>query len=255
MSKFDENPYSIKTFSSGEEDKRRADFAKVFSETPIPQEQLLSNLGLYLSSKNLSRLLFMNYLYEKIIDVMGVVMEFGTHWGSNLAQFSALRGIHEPFNRHRKIIGFDTFEGFLKIDSQDGDSELMNIGHLKLPKDYASYLEKIMEFHEAENPISHIKKFEICKGDAKLELPKYLKRNPETIIALAYFDFDLYEPTRICLDLIKTRLVKGSIIGFDELNDHDSPGETTALIEVFGLNKLRLQRLPFTSRTSYFVVE
>ena len=88
-----------------------------------------------------------------------------------------------------------------------------------------------------------------------MELPKYLSEHPETIIALAYFDFDIYKPTRKCLELIKDRLVKGSILAFDELNDHDSPGETQALMEVFGLNNVRLKRLPYTSRASYFVYE
>ena len=74
-------------------------------------------------------------------------------------------------------------------------------------------------------------------------------------MALAYFDFDLYEPTRKCLEAIRPRLVKGSILGFDELNDPDSPGETRALMEVFGLNNVRLRRFPHASRVSYFVVE
>jgi hypothetical protein len=44
-------------------------------------------------------------------------------------------------------------------------------------------------------------------------------------------------------------------LGFDELNDPDSPGETLALMEVFGLNNISLKRISFTARTSYFVVE
>ena len=186
---------------------------------------------------------------------MGVVMEFGTRWGPNLGQFAALRGIYEPFNRHRKIIGFDTFAGFPKIDSKDGSSDMMEVGHLTVPENYKNYLEKTLEFQEKDNPLSHIKKFELCEGDATKTLPKYLKDNPETIIALAYFDFDVYEPTKICLEAIKPRLVKGSVLGFDELNDPDSPGETLALMEVFGLNNIQLKRFPYTSRTSYFVVE
>ena len=73
-------------------------------------------------------------------------------------------------------------------------------------------------------------------------------------MALAYFDFDLYEPTKKCLEIIRERLVKGSVVAFDELNDSDSPGETIALAETFGLSNVRLERSPFTSRTSYFVV-
>ncbi len=112
-----------------------------------------------------------------------------------------------------------------------------------------------MDMHEALNPLSHIKKFDIRKGDATQEVPNYLKDNPETIIALAYFDFDLYEPTKKVLEFIKPRLIKGSLVAFDELNDHESPGETTAVIEVLGLNNVRLKRFPHASRVSYFVVE
>ena len=247
--------YAIKTYSSSDETSARQQFAEHFRKSPIPNDQILSNMGLFLNSKALSRLLFMNHLYEQIVDVMGVVMEFGTRWGPNLGQFAALRGIYEPFNRHRKIIGFDTFAGFPKIDSKDGSSDMMEVGHLTVPENYRDYLEKTLEFQERDNPLSHIKKFELCEGDATKTLPKYLRDNPETIIALAYFDFDVYEPTRICLEAIKPRLVKGSVLGFDELNDPDSPGETLALMEVFGLNNIHLKRFPYTSRTSYFVVE
>ncbi len=247
--------YAIKTYSSLDETLTRQQLAQHFKDSPIPDDQILSNMGLFLNSKALSRLLFMNHLYEQIVDVMGVVMEFGTRWGPNLGQFAALRGIYEPFNRHRKIIGFDTFAGFPKIDSKDGGSDMMEVGHLTVPENYKDYLEKTLEFQERDNPLSHIKKFELCEGDATKTLPKYLRDNPETIIALAYFDFDVYEPTKICLEAIKPRLVKGSVIGFDELNDPDSPGETLALMEVFGLNNIQLKRFPYTSRTSYFVVE
>lgn len=247
--------YAIKTYASKTENENRIAFAEHFLKSPIPDDQILSNMGLFLNSKALSRLLFMNHLYEQIIDVMGVVMEFGTRWGPNLGQFTALRGIYEPFNRHRKIIGFDTFAGFPKIDSKDGQSDMMEIGHLTVPNNYRDYLAKTLELHENDNPLSHLKKFELCEGDATKTLPKYLKDNPETIIALAYFDFDVYEPTKICLEAIRPRLVKGSVVGFDELNDPDSPGETLAVMEVFGLNNIKLKRFPYTSRASYFVVE
>ena len=106
-----------------------------------------------------------------------------------------------------------------------------------------------------ESPISHIKKYQLIKGDATIEIGKFLKDNPETIIALAYFDLDIYEPTKICLEAIKEYLTKGSVIGFDELNLHDFPGETVALKEVFGLDRYRITRSPYSSNQSYIVIE
>lgn len=249
------NSTDIQHYSNPEEIESRNNMLELMQSCPIPREQVLSNIGLFIDSKNLSRLLFLDDLYKRIIDVQGVVMEFGTRWGQNGAVFSALRSIYEPFNRHRKIILFDTFEGFPSVSEKDGASELMQVGQLMTAKDYDSFLGAVMENQEAVNPLSHIKKYEICKGEAASRLEQYLSDNPETIISLAYFDFDLYEPTKKCLDLIKDRLVKGSILGFDELNDPDSPGETLALMESFGLRNIQLKRFRYASRVSYFVVE
>ena len=245
----------IKEYSSSQERETKEELLNLLENSPIPRDQLLSNIALYINSKNLSRILFYDHLYKKIINVPGVIMEFGTRWGQNLSLFSSLRGIYEPFHRHRKIIGFDTFTGFPNISKKDGKSDLMKKGQLDLTKNYENHLEKILDCLEKDNPMNHIKKYEICKGDAVIEVKNYLKRNPETIIALAYFDFDLYMPTKECINSIKDRLVKGSVVGFDELNDPDSPGETLALMETFKLNNIRLQRLSTTSRTSYFIVE
>ena len=87
------------------------------------------------------------------------------------------------------------------------------------------------------------------------ELEKYLDENKHTIVALAYFDFDLYDPTKRCLELIKPRLTKGTILGFDEVNDPDSPGETLAVMEALGLNNIRLKRFPYASRVSYCIID
>lgn len=251
----EEESCGIQTWESGAEQDARARLAGMLRESPIPEPQLLSNLGLFLESKNLARLLFMDFLFRQIVDVQGVVMEFGTRWGQNAALFSALRGIHDPFNRHRKIVAFDTFDGFPEIAEQDGNADLMTRGNLATTRNYREYLEGVLELHEELNPLSHIRKFELCAGDANTEVPLYLAEHPETIIALAYFDFDLYEPTRRCLEAIAPRLTRGSVVGFDELNDPDSPGETLALMETFGLRNVRIQRFPQVSRASYFVVE
>ncbi len=243
-------------YPSAEEDIIRKDFFKHFKNCPIPEDGILQNLGLFLSSKNLSRILFMNHVYQQIVNVQGVVMEFGTRWGQNISLFSALRGIYEPFNRKRKIIGFDTFTGFPHVSELDNkESRVVKEGNLTCTPNYVDYLDGIMAYQEADNPISHIKKYEIVVGDVCESIGEYMEHYPETIVALAYFDVDLYWPTKKSLEAIRNRVVKGSVLVFDELNDHDCPGETIALQEVFGLNNIRLKRLPYVSQTSYFVVE
>jgi hypothetical protein len=240
--------------SAAEVDKRN-ELLKLLKECPIPGDQLLSNLALFLDSKNLSRILGISSLFQMIVDVQGAVLEFGTRWGQNMALFSALRGIYDPFNRHRKLVCFDTFRGFPSIHEKDGKSEMMKSGNLKLTENYELYLEKILTAIDALSPLNHLKKFDLYVGDATEQIERFLKEQPHTIVALAYFDFDLYEPTKKCLQAIKPRLTKGSVLAFDEVNDPDSPGETLALMEMIGLNNVRLKKFPHVSRMSYLTIE
>ena len=244
-----------KNYSSKKELENSSNKIDLFKNNPIPDEQVMENLGLFLNSKNLSRILFMDFLYRKQIKNQGVIFDFGTRWGNNAAIFAACRGIYEPFNRHKKIVAFDTFSGFPSVHIKDGNSDMMRQGCVTVAENYQQYLDKILESQENDAPLNHIKKFETVAGDAVQKIEEYLTENPQTIVSMAYFDFDIYEPTKKCLELIKPRLVKGSIIGFDELNDHDSPGETLALMETFGLNNIKLRRHQYTSRVSYFEVE
>jgi hypothetical protein len=163
--------------------------------------------------------------------------------------------MYEPYNYTRKIVGFDTFEGYPHTAEQDGRARVIASGAYGVTPNYDEYLRQVLDYHERENPLSHIKKYEIVKGDAGEEIEKYLERHPETIIALAYFDFDIYEPTRACLEAIKDRLTKGSIIAFDELNCEDFPGETVAVREVLGLHRYSIKRTPLNPTPSYVVVE
>jgi hypothetical protein len=226
-----------------------------FRGAPLPADELLANLGLFFTSKSLSRALFFYEMYRNIVHTHGVIMEFGVRWGQTLALLSALRGIFEPFNRHRKIIGFDTFAGFRGMGAEDGQLCRTVDGSFSVSEGYEKYLERLLTLEDALNPIAHLKKFELIKGDALETIPAYLERHPETIVSLAIFDFDIYKPTRAALEAIKPHLMKGSVLVFDELCDDIFPGETIAAREVLGLHNMRVKRLPMTARISYMEVE
>lgn len=234
---------------------RRERIFHLFKECPLPKNELLSNLGLFISKTDMSRMIYLHELYKKIVNVHGIIMEFGVRWGQNLALYETFRGIYEPFNVNRKIVGFDTFEGFPSVDDKDGGSDLVSVGSLSVTKGYEKYLAALLDAHGEDGALPHKKKYELLKGDASVKIKQYLDKHPETIISLAYFDFDIYKPTKDCLEAIKSHITKGSVIAFDELNFPDFPGETVALKEVFGLDKYRLVHTPFSSARSYFVVE
>lgn len=226
----------------------------LFNRSSLGDERL-DFLGLYMTRQQLMRILFFQELYTKTVNVHGVIMEFGCRWGANLSVMTALRGILEPFNHNRKIIGFDTFEGLSGVSTQDGSSPLIHEGAYGTSKDYASELSKILQCLEQENPIPHICKHQIITGDVRETLPKYLECNPQSIIAMAYFDMDIYEPTKMALEMIRPYLTRGSILGFDEMNWDVCPGPTRALDEVIGLNNCRVMRSPLQPIPGYLVIE
>jgi len=245
----------LRTLASEKEQENRSSLKDLFDKSPIHENEKVSQVGLFQRRQELSKVLFLNEIYQKLVSTHGVIMEFGTRWGQNLTTLSNLRGIYEPYNYNRKIVGFDTFEGFVGTNMKDGKEEFIEEGAFGVSKNYDEYLREILTCHQNESPLNHIDKFEICRGDASVKLREYLERNPQTIIAFAYFDFDIYQPTVDCLKMIKDHLVKGSIVGFDELNDPGFPGETEALMEVFDLNAIKLQRNRFSAMQSYFVLD
>ena len=241
--------------SSVNEKDRLNDFVELLRKTPIPDDELLPNLGLYMTSKNFSRLLFFYEIYRRVINTHGVIVEFGVRWGQTLSILSALRGIFEPFNRHRKIIGFDTFEGFKGISAEDGQKCTCVDGSFSVSPHYEEYLDKVLFLQEQLNPIAHLKKYELVKGNAVDTIPQYFANHPESLVSLAVFDFDIYQPTKAALEAVKPRLFKGSILVFDELCDDIFPGETVAVLETIGVSNLRIERFPMTARISYAVIE
>lgn len=247
--------YGAIVLSSMQEKEAEKQLISYFKASPLPDQETLANLGLFLTSKNLSRILFFHEIYKKIVFTHGMICEFGVRWGQSLSVLSALRGIFEPFNRHRKIVGFDTFEGFKGVTGKDGSLCECKDGSFSVSGGYEAYLEKILDLQEKLNPMPHLTRFELVKGDAIKTVPKYFRDHPETMISLAIFDFDIYRPTKAAIKAIKPCLFKGSIIVFDELCDDIFPGETIALKETLGLNKLKVRRMPMTSRMSYLEIE
>lgn len=250
-----ESSFSVR--SSSEEKARRNEFARLFTESPIPQDELVySQLSVYLSRQELSRLLAISDLYQRhVLSTNGIIIEFGTCYGRTAATLLNLRSIFEPYNFTRRLVVFDTFAGLVGTTIADGSNALAVDGAYSTPPGYDQHLQEVLAHHEAEAPIAHLRKFELVKGDAASTLPEYLSTHPEAIVAMAYFDFDIYQPTKAALTSLLPRLCRNSLLIFDELNCPEYPGETAAVMEVFGLGKLELKRSPLTPWMSYSTCE
>lgn len=204
---------------------------ELFLHSPLPPADLLFNLGLYVRGSLLVKFLVMNDLYSRIQSVPGALIEFGVWWGQNLVLMENLRAIHEPFNKQRLILGFDTFEGY-HVDG--GTPEPEESSFYRTGSSYKDYLSELLEVHEGNNAFGHLRgNIRLIEGDVTETAPRYFKEHPETLVALAFFDMGPYEPTFAALEALKSSLLPGSVILFDELTWDGSPGEAIAFKRAF----------------------
>jgi hypothetical protein len=245
--------YKMQKKATEDQLNNREKLNKLFESSPMPIDHKMINLGLYMRSSVLSKTLYINELYEMIVDLPGSIMEFGSWYGTNLALFESLRAIYDPYNYTRKVIGFDTYDGYDNISEEDGKNDLVKEGQYNTPDNYIDYLGQVLDFHQNENVLPHIKKYDLIKGDATKTIYEYLDKNKHTMISLAYFDMQLYTPTKKCLEAIKPYLVKGAIIAMDEINNDEFPGETVAFREVFGLGNYEICKSKYLPDRSYMI--
>jgi hypothetical protein len=228
------------TTAHGESFDHRRRLAEMFRASPLPIDELLFNLGLYVRGSLLVKFLVLSDLYQRIAAIPGAILEFGVWWGQNLVLFENLRAIYEPFNKQRPIIGFDTFEGY--PPNVDGERKF-DEGFYRAHPDYSDYLAELLRVHEGNNAFGHLGgRHTLVKGDVVETAPRYFAEHPETIVALAYFDMGPYEPTIAALNAIKPHLVPGSVILFDELTWPESPGEARAFKAAFRGTDYRLEK-------------
>lgn len=233
--------------------ENRENLYRLFNSSPIPTDEMLINAGLYMRSSALSKLLFLDEAYRMIVDIPGNIFVFGTWWGQDVTVLYNLRAVHEPYNFTRKVVGFDTFTGYPVPTEQDRISDTIKEGAYNTAEGYKHYLEELLAYHERENIMSHIRKYELVEGDILETLPGYLSANAHELISLIYIDVALYGPTKLILESCRPHLVKGSVIVFDELNAAEYPGETVALKESGLLSQCRVVRSKILPDRTYLI--
>ncbi len=85
-----------------------------FESTNTATINKLNNFTKYVRRQSLARFMGQYELFKMQLDVKGSVVECGVimEESNGVAKLSATL---EPYNYHRKIIGFDTFTGFLRL--------------------------------------------------------------------------------------------------------------------------------------------
>lgn len=228
---------------------------RLFEDDPTDTLEKIEAFPKYVSRPCLAKFLTKVELFKLILHVNGSIVECGVLHGAGTLTWAKLSSIFEPANHLRRIIGFDTFEGFPSVHEKD--TATGTFGGLKeggLSGSTLASVEEAVRIYDLNRPIAHIPKVELVKGDFMVTAEKYLADNPHLVVSMLYLDFDLYEPTKKALEIFLPRMPKGAVLVFDELNAKIFPGETLAVDEVIGLRNLEIRRFPFDSYVSYAVL-
>jgi len=211
----------------------------------------MMNFPLYAPRQDVARFLVKHEIFRRVLHVQGSVVECGVFFGGGLMTWAQLSAIYEPVNHQRRVIGFDTFEGFPDMAGKDSGAESGEAHAGGLAIDSHAEITRAAALFDANRPVGHIPKVELVRGDATLTIPRYLEENPHLLISLLYLDFDIHAPTAVALEHLLPRMCKGSVLAFDELNLRDWPGETVALLESLDVRRLALERSPIGSTISW----
>ena len=99
----------------------------------------------------MARLLAINEIYSKIIEMPGSICDFGAWRGQTAVVCENLRAIYEPFNYERRIFLFDTFEGYKGFKKNESSIKNFSDGAYSIEKNYEKELIEILLLHEKMN--------------------------------------------------------------------------------------------------------
>ena len=185
----------------------------------------------------LNKMLAQYELYKSIVGIPGHIFELGVLKGASLIRFATFRDALEN-DLSRKVVGFDAF-GEFPTDKLKMKDDINFIEEFKYDGGNGLNKEELTEILTSKG----FENFNLIKGNVFDTIPKYLKDNPETRIALLNLDMDVKEPTDFALELLYDRVVPGGIIIFDDYNA--VAGETISLDEFTKQHHLKLEKLPF----------
>ena len=86
--------------------------AGLFEASPLSIKDRLAAFPRHVRRQDVARFIARTRLFEEILEVNGSIVECGVFSGAGVFSWLHLSSIFEPYNYTRRIIGFDTFDGF-----------------------------------------------------------------------------------------------------------------------------------------------
>jgi hypothetical protein len=242
-----------KSFMTPGERAVGSEVAATFDASRDSTEDKLATFPRYVGRNQLKRFLALYEVFKLVLTVKGSVVDCGVFRGFSLMSWAKLSTILEPENFIRRIYGFDSFSGFPTIGDTDLNRE---VEHQPggLESDSHEELTRLIELYDQDRFLGHMDKVHLVRGDVTETAPRFVEENPHLVVSLLFLDLDLYEGTKAAIEAFVPRMPRGAVIAFDELDNPQWTGETTALLETLSIRNLALQRLPWDPYISYAVL-
>lgn len=262
------NPYRFPLPTRNEQEKMfLAGLEQMARDSKTTNVERFMHFPLWAPRQAVARFLAQWEIFKLVQDLHGSIVECGVAFGGGLMAWAHFLSIVEPVAHTRRVIGFDTFEGFPKMGAEDAGAQsgLAEAGGMAIPLE--EEIAELAALHDLNRAVGHVPRVELVKGDASDLGPDssshlwragtisaYALKNPQLVVALLVLDFDVYEPTMAALRHLLPLVPKGGVVLFDEVNCKDWPGETQAVRQSGLLDRFRLRRCAGTSTMSYVVV-
>jgi len=205
-------------------DKIYLDERRQLSEKYGPRElwPVIDHWPLYAGIANIGRFMAIADAFRSTLDVPGNVAEFGSWRGANIMFLAKLLRVYDP-NGCKTVHCFESFEGLESFTDEDGSAKSSRGTY---QGSYEELTDLINLYRLQDDIVIH-------KGLIQETLPQVLSKKSPLTFSFIYCDTDLYEPTKVILELMHSRLAKGGLFAFDQWNNESWPGEGLAVNEFF----------------------
>lgn len=249
---------AVVSYSPAESIEARREIFRLMNAYQATDDERERSLGLFLRGSLLARILAITDIYKQIVNIPGAIFDVGTWRGQTAVICENLRAIYEPLHFNRRIVCFDTFEGYQGFSEKDKATSLHRDGTYGVGgDDYAAFLHHLLIQHEKSNAMGHNNgKHRVVKGDCRITIPQFFTDHPNEYLALAFFDVNSYDPTLKAFDQVWAKLVPGGIVAFWQLTRDTIPAEARVYAEhILPGFKHTLHRSPTYPGLCYLIKE
>ena len=93
---------------------------RLIKDNKLTSQDVLENFMLFYRRVNFAKYLTHIEIFKRTIDLPGSIVELGVFKGASFMTFLKMCDVYCSGDTLKKVIGFDTFSGFVNIEEKDG---------------------------------------------------------------------------------------------------------------------------------------